>query len=138
MDDNPRNRIAQQHISRMAEVFLTDPNKDTIMMVISNLIESEGQRKNMAYIVRDYCSERLRKELKKFAGLMEMKLLKHDPSRGRSWKSGDAEFHLKRIRAITDELEDAVEEGRKVGIKAADLANHAMMLADQAGELEDV
>ena len=138
MDNNPRNRTAQQYISRMAEIFLTDADKDNIILAISSLIESSYQRKNMALIVRDYCAQQLRPEIKKFAGLMEMKMLKHDPARGRSWKSTDAEFHLTRIRAIIEELEDAVDEGRKVGIKAADLANHAMMLADQAGELEDV
>ena len=69
---------------------------------------------------------------------MEMKLLKHDPIRGQRWKGGDADYHLERIEWIIEELKTAVLNNEKVGIKAADLANHAMMLADQAGELADV
>lgn len=131
-------KLARQHLSRIAELFLTDPNKESVTTAVVNLIQNHGLRMRMALLVRDFCSQNLRPEIKKFAGLMEMKLLKHDPARGQSWKSGDAEQHLKRIRAITGELEDAVDEGRKVGIKAADLANHAMMLADMAGELEEI
>ena len=131
-------KLAQQHLSRMAEVFLTDPNEKTVMAAVVGLIQNYGLRKKMACIVRDYCAQNLRPEILRFAGLMEMKLLKHDSARGQQWKSGDAAFNLTRIRAILEELELAVDEGQKVGVKAADLANHAMMLADQAGELEDV
>lgn len=92
----------------------------------------------MAYVVRDYCSQNLRPEILRFAGLMEMKLLKHDPARGQNWKNGDTSYHMSRIKDIVDELQIAVCNHQKVGIKAADLANHAMMLADQAGELENV
>jgi hypothetical protein len=131
-------KIARQTLSRMAEVFLTDNDAESVMAAIASLTENYNLRKRMAYIVRDYCSQHLRPELSKFAGLMEMKLIKHDPARGHAWKSGNMQNHLARIRAILEELEQAVATGRKIGIKAADLANHAMMLADNAGDLKDV
>lgn len=131
-------KLARQALSRMAEVFLTDDDVVSVMNAISNLTENHSLRKRMAFIVRDYCSQHLRPEILKFAGLMEMKLIKHDPARGRSWKSRDMKHNMKHIRDILEELELAVETGRKVGVKAADLANHAMMLADTAGDLEDV
>ena len=131
-------KLAQQHLSRMAEIFLSETDKASVMSAVASLLQNGNLRKKMAHIVRDYCSMQLRPEISRFAGLMEMKLLKHDPARGQSWKSGDAEHHLQRIKAILDELQIAVWNNEKVGIKAADLANHAMMLADQAGELEGV
>lgn len=131
-------KLAQQHLSRMAEVFLTEDNQDVIMTVVAGLLKNDGLRKKMARVVRDYCAQNIRPEIKKFSGLMEMKLLKHDSARGQRWKSGDAEHHIARIKAIVEELDNAVTEGVRIGVKAADLANHAMMLADQAGELEDV
>jgi len=131
-------KLAQQHLSRMAEIFLTDINKESVLVAVTGLLQKSGLRRKIAHIIRDYCSQNLRPEIVRFAGLMEMKLLKHDPARGQSWKSGDAEYHLQRIKAIVDELQIAVFNSEKIGIKAADLANHAMMLADQAGELEGV
>jgi len=131
-------KLAQQYLSRMAEVFLSESDKESVLATVAGLLQNAGLRKKMAFVVRDYCSQHLRPEILRFSGLMEMKLLKHDPVRGQSWKSGDAEYHLDRIKAILDELQVAVFNHEKVGIKAADLANHAMMLADQAGELTDV
>lgn len=131
-------KLAQQHLSRMAEVFLNEADKESVMSAVAGLIQNGSLRKKMAHIVRDYCAMHLRPEILRFAGLMEMKLLKHDPIRGQRWKGTDADYHLGRIEAIIDELKIAVANHEKVGIKAADLANHAMMLADQAGELEDV
>lgn len=131
-------KLAQQHLSRMAEVFLTEDDEDRVLTTVAGLIKKDGLRRKMARIVRDYCAQNLRPEIKKFAGLMELKLLKHDPARGQDWKSGDSEHHIARIKAIIEELEQATFDGKRVGVKAADLANHAMMLADQAGELEDV
>jgi hypothetical protein len=129
--------IAQQHLSRLAEILLTENDEEAIASAVVGLLQSGGLRKRIGLIVRDYCSDHLRPEIHKFAGLMEMKLRKHDPARGQSWKSGPTN-NLERIEAIVEELKVAVEEGRSVGIKAADLANHAMMLADRAGELADV
>jgi NTP pyrophosphatase (non-canonical NTP hydrolase) len=131
-------KLAQQHLSRIAEVFLTEDDQEVIMPLMAGLLGNNSLRKKMARVVRDYCAQNLRPEILKFAGLMEMKLLKHDSARGQRWKSGDAEHHIARIKAITEELDRAVDEGKRIGVKAADLANHAMMLADQAGELEDV
>lgn len=131
-------KIARQALSRMAEVFLTEDNVNDVMTAIANLAENHSLRKRMAFIVRDYCAQRLRPELLKFAGLMEMKLVKHDPAHGRSWKNRDMEYNMRCIKDILEELEAAVESRRRVGVKAADLANHAMMLADIAGDLEDV
>ena len=131
-------KLAQQHLSRMAEVFLTEDNTATVSSIVVGLIGNKSLRKKMARIVRDYCAQNIRPEIAKFAGLMEMKLLKHDPARGQKWKSGEPSHYLTRIKGIVEELDEAVEKGKRVGIKAADLANHAMMLADQFGELEDV
>jgi hypothetical protein len=131
-------KLAQQHLSRLAEVLLGDATSEEIDAAIFAWADSPGLRKKMALIIRDYCSDHVRAEIKKFAGLMEMKLRKHDSARGQRWKTGDAEHHLERISYIVNELEEAVQEGRRVGIKAADLANHAMMLADQFGELQDI
>jgi len=135
---NAEGTLARQHLSRMAEVFLTEDSPEVVVAAISGSIQNGDLRREMARVVRDYCAQNLRPEVKKFAGLMEMKLLKHDPAWGQCWKTGDADHHVVRIIAITEELCTAVKEGKRVGIKAADLANHAMMLADQAGELEDL
>lgn len=134
---NTASKIAKQHLSLLGEVLLGDESVESISSVLKAMVDRPELRKSIALIVRDYCSHNLRPEIKKFAGLMEMKLRKHDPVRGQSWKLGPTN-NIERIRAILDELELAVEEGRRVGTKAADLANHAMMLADRAGELEDV
>lgn len=131
-------KLAQQHLSRMAEIFLTDINKESVLVAVTGLLQKSGLRRKIAHIIRDYCSQNLRPEIVRFAGLMEMKLLKHDPIRGQRWKGTDADYHLERIEWIIEELKTAVSNHEKVGIKAADLANHAMMLADQAGELEGV
>jgi hypothetical protein len=131
-------RIAEQQLSRLAELLLGDEGTDAFKAIIASIAESSALRKKVAMIIRDHCADTMRPEIKRFAGLMEMKLRKHDPARGERWKTGDAEHHLERISFISEELERAVEDGRRVGLKAADLANHAMMLADQAGELEDV
>jgi len=131
-------KLARQHLSRLAEKLISGSNdlqdlKDMATSIASN----PDLRKRVAFLVRDFCSDHMRPEIKKFAGLMEMKLLKHDPMRGESWKLGPTN-NMERIKAIVQELETAVSEGKRIGIKAADLANHAMMLADIAGDLEDV
>lgn len=133
-----KDKLARQSISRMAEVFLTQDDHDEVISALTGLIESEGLRRKIAHIVRDYYAQRLRPEISKFAGLMEMKLARHDPAWGQAWKDSNPDHHLGRIRIIAEELSNAVQEKRRVGVKAADLANHCMMLADQAGELEDV
>jgi hypothetical protein len=128
---------AQQQLSRFAELLLGEEDTEAVRMVIEAVATNSTLRKKMAMMVRDFCAQGMRPEIRKFAGLMEMKLRKHDPARGQRWKTGDAEHHLERISYIVAELEEAVSDGRRIGLKAADLANHAMMLADQAGELED-
>lgn len=131
-------KIAEQQLSRLAELLLGDEGVPAFKAVVDSIAESPALRKRMAMIVRNHCAQTMRPEIRNFAGLMEMKLRKHDPARGQRWKSNEPTKHLQRIHAILEELETAVGEGRRVGLKAADLANHAMMLADQAGELEDV
>lgn len=132
------NTIAEQQLSRLAELLLGDEGIDAFKAVMGVVAESAELRKKMAMIIRDHCSQTMRPEIRRFAGLMEMKLRKHDPVRGQRWKTGDAEHHLERIEFIEHELKMAVRNKKRVGLKAADLANHAMMLADQAGELQDV
>jgi hypothetical protein len=133
-------KLARQHLSRLAEKLISGSNYlQDLKDMATTLASNPDLRKRVAFLIRDFCSDRMRPEIKKFAGLMELKLLKHDPARGESWKSGgDSEHHLERISFISVELEKAVEARDRVGLKAADLANHAMMLADIAGDLEDV
>jgi hypothetical protein len=133
-----KDRLAQQHLSRLAEVMLGDATPEDVQKAILAWVDSPGLRKRMALIIRDYCSDHMRPEIKKFAGLMELKLRKHDSARGQRWKEGEPLYHIGRIENIFYELKDAVDAEQKVGIKAADLANHAMMLADQFGELQDI
>jgi len=130
-------RIAEQQLSRLAELLLGDEGVDAFKAILTAIAESSDLRKKVAMIIRDHCAQTMRPEIRRFAGLMEMKLRKHDPVRGQSWKLGPTN-NMERIKAIVYELEKAVAEGKRVGIKAADLANHAMMLADKAGELQDV
>jgi len=131
-------RIAEQQLSRLAELLLGDEGIEAFKAIMGVVAESAELRRKMAMIIRDHCAQTMRPEIRRFAGLMEMKLRKHDPARGQRWKTGDAEHHLERISYILEELEQAVSARKRVGLKAADLANHAMMLADQAGELQDV
>lgn len=133
-----KDRLAQQHLSRLAEVLLGDANPEDVQKSILSWVDSPSLRKKMALIIRDYCSDHMRPEIKKFAGLMELKLRKHDPVRGDMWKRDDAVAHLDQIEVILGELQNAVNGGGRVGIKAADIANHAMMIADQYGELQDI
>lgn len=135
---HPPRRIAEQQLSRLAELLLGDEGLDAFKAILAAMAESSDLRKKMAMIIRDHCAQTMRPEIKRFAGLMEMKLRKHDPARGQRWKGGEPSFCLGRIENIFCELQEAVAAGTKVGLKAADLANHAMMLADQAGELQDV
>jgi NTP pyrophosphatase (non-canonical NTP hydrolase) len=69
---------------------------------------------------------------------MEMKLLKHDPARGQDWKKKEPLELFGHISDLMRELETAVNNNHRIGLKAADIANHVMMLADLAGELESV
>jgi len=137
-------KLARQHLSKLVESLLAytrEEGVDKIKLMLVSLANNGELRKNVAFLIRDFCAENLRPEIRKFAGLMEVKLLKHDPVRGQCWKDADPsgpEHHLERIEAIAQELREAVVAKCQVGLKAADLANHAMMLADIAGELDDV
>jgi len=134
-------KLARQHLSRMVEHLLAHSSEEgveNIKTLAISLANNGELRKNVAFLIRDFCAEHLRPEIRKFAGMMEVKLLKHDPAWGQSWKGGTMEFHLSRMVAIVEELQQAVADKHQVGLKAADLANHAMMIADIAGELEDV
>lgn len=135
-------KLARQHLSRLAERLLANVGGEDdlkhLREMITDLTANFDLRKRVALLIRDYYSDHMRPEIRKFAGLMEMKLVKHDPSRGERWKEGDVAHHMERIHAIVEELAAAVGTGKMVGLKSADLANHAMMLADIAGELEDV
>jgi len=136
--------IARQHLSRLAERLLANiggaDDLQRLKDMTSTLAGNPPLRKNIALLIRDFCADHMRPEVKKFAGLMEMKLLKHDPARGaKGWKrDDDPQQHLARLSVILEELAKALKDGNQVGLKAADLANHAMMLADIAGELDEV
>jgi len=138
-----KDHISRQHLSRLAERLLSEMGgiDDTqgLKELISALSINLEMRKNIALLIRDFCADHMRREIYKFAGLMELKLLKHDPARGDTWKKGLPDYHLSRIQIIVNELIKAVKSDKlSCGIKAADLANHAMMLADLAGDLDDV
>lgn len=137
-NDAPARRVAEQQLCLMAELLLCDASAGDFKAVIGVMAESRDLRKKVAMIIRDHCAATMRPEIKKFAGLMEMKLRKHDPVRGERWKTGDAEYHIERLESILEELHNATDQHKRVGLKSADLANHAMMLADQFGELDDV
>jgi len=137
-EEDASRRVAEQQLCLMAELLLCHADTDAFKAVIGVMAESHDLRKKVAMIIRDHCAATMRPEVEKFAGLMEMKLRKHDPVRGERWKTGDAEHHIERIESIVEELHNAIHSGLRVGLKSADLANHAMMLADQFGELDDV
>ena len=130
-------QIAEQQLSRIAE-HLFIGSVDHIKAIMGSLAESPELRERIACTLRDYWAAHLRPELRRFTGLMEMKLRKHDPQSGvRGWTGNPPTFHLNKIEAILEELRTELQEGRKVGLKAADIANHAMIIADLAGELGD-
>jgi len=136
--------LARQQLSRLAERLLANigGEADTTHLkeMVTALAGNSPLRHNIALLVRDFCADHIRPEIKKFAGLMEMKLMKHDPGRGgMSWKNdAGPQQYLDGLDKILVELKEAVGKKRGIGLKAADLANYAMMLADLAGDLEDV
>lgn len=134
-------KVARQQLSLLAETLL-DPNDDlpALKKLATSLASAPELRKNLAFLIRDFCAEHLRPEVRRFAGLMEMKLMKHDPARGMSWKDGSASPPdiISHIHDLMGELETAVNNNQRVGLKAADVANHVMILADLAGELGSV
>lgn len=77
----------------------------------------------------------LRPEVLAFAQVMERKLRQHDAERGASWKDCDWQFLRDRLDTEVFELTVAVQKDRGVAEEAADVANFAMMLADNLGHL---
>ena len=76
-----------------------------------------------------------RKEVKWFAEQMEKKLQKNDHRSG--WKDADEDFLLQRLQEEILELKDEICEShiynsKKVIEECADVANFAMMIADNA------
>jgi hypothetical protein len=135
-------RLARQHLSRLAEILLAEETGpeglELIKKLTASLVSNPDMRRNLAFLIRDYCADHLRPEVKRFAGLMEMKLLKHDPALGQQWKDKEPVDVFSHINDLMNELEVAISNNRRIGLKAADVANHAMILADLAGELESV
>ena len=128
-------KLARQHLTRFAERLLGGGPADFDNSFDANPV----LRKKVAFLIRDFCAEHLRDEVKRFAGLMEMKLLKHDPARGTDWKIGSLPSDIfAHINELMGELETAITNNQKVGIKAADIANHLMILTDLFGELDAV
>jgi hypothetical protein len=76
----------------------------------------------------------MRSEIAKFASFMEHRLAQHDADRGDSWRRENAVYLLRRLREEVAELETALECDRNwpetITAEAADVANIAMMLAD--------
>lgn len=79
---------------------------------------------------------KLRAPLQSFANLMEMKLAKHDEDRGPTdWRNSTQASLVRRLREELAELETALIDGAEVSRvreEAADVANFAMMIADNA------
>lgn len=73
----------------------------------------------------------MRREVKGFAELMELKLLMHDEERGDEWKKERIEFFMARLEQEFNELKQAVISGKMKNIQyeAADMANFLMMLS---------
>ena len=72
-----------------------------------------------------------RPEVRRFARVMERKLRKNDHKR--HWSKCDEEYLLRSLRNEMEELFDACEGGesdRAVESECADVANFAMMIAD--------
>lgn len=69
-------------------------------------------------------------EVDNFADIMEIKLNKNDHKTG--WKSCSNTYLLTRLKNEVTELENALINGKGVTIvkEAADVANFAMMIAD--------
>jgi NTP pyrophosphatase (non-canonical NTP hydrolase) len=68
---------------------------------------------------------------------MEQKLRKHDAKKGQSWGDDGADDLMVRLDEETQELRDAIrrsgnERGQEIIDEAADVANFAMMIADNA------
>lgn len=75
-------------------------------------------------------------EVKLFANAMENELRENDHKGG--WQNCEMGYLRRRLRQEVEELCRAVDEGRTKDIlsEAADVANFAMMIADNSGVLE--
>jgi len=84
-------------------------------------------------------SLKLRPKVRRFAEYMELKLRENEHKPG--WQSDPAPGLLRRLREETVELEDILELKESPVLRtfvtgeAADIANFAMMLADNEGKL---
>ena len=75
----------------------------------------------------------IRKEVQKFSEDMEHKLVKNDHKSG--WGNCTSSYLLLRLKEEVKELETAVRNNKSTGdviTEAADVANFAMMIADNA------
>ena len=72
----------------------------------------------------------------RFAEVMELKLLENSHKQG--WGQLSPKWLLNRLRQETRELEGALKTGTPelIAREAADVANFAMMIADNAGGLK--
>lgn len=90
----------------------------------------------LAAKVSDFRNE-LRKPVRNFALLMEQKLKLNDDKGG--WEDAKIEWLLCRLEEEIEEFRGAIEEGADseyIALEAADVANFAMMIADNKGSLE--
>ena len=78
----------------------------------------------------------IREEVVKFALLMEKKLKENDSKGG--WSKCEYDYLLQRIDEEVVELKHSIRvngSDRKIGRECADVANFAMMIADNTGVL---
>ena len=94
---------------------------------------------------KDIHVQRIRKEVAKFAEIMEHKLSLHDANRTHSWKDEPVLYLFKRAKEEMDELFEELTVDPSVGIginpdrvakECADVANIVMMIADAVGGLK--
>jgi len=74
----------------------------------------------------------IRPELQKFVELMENKLKANDFKGG--WQECKLEWLVVRLKQEVGELEEAIMCGKNITDEAIDVANFAMMIADNCGE----
>ncbi len=107
----------------------------TELLDVNALAGTPGVMKSLSAVLDAAAQwDALREPLQRFATLMEETLRKHDDRGG--WENCREVWLLQRLREETLELEDAMGRGQSsVPSEAADVANFAMMIADNSGWL---
>lgn len=95
--------------------------------------EIERLKEENEKLKQDKGEMEMRKQLREFAEKMEVNLKENDYKGG--WEKCDYDYLLRRIKEELSELEEALVNNRtaeNIETEAADVANFAMMIADNA------